>query len=267
MWLRWAEAFPWPARPDGERSSRRSFLAGHDRGGPGAAARRARAAVRGRRPRRRGRGRGCGPPARRDQRPRARARGRGRPHAAVVHQRGDPRWRSGSARRTPPSACWCCPSTWRRLGPSGSCPRAASATCSRTGSWTSRTSSRPPSESRSGGSALDPQVVASLVGGETDALGALTEREREVLSLVAEGLTNSAIARRLVLTERTVEGHVRSVLMKLDLPDERRRTPARPRRDRLPPRRRLQAVALARVACWPRARSSVGVDVVRDRPP
>ena len=61
--------------------------------------------------------------------------------------------------------------------------------------------------------------MASLVGGERDALGALTDREREVLSLMAEGLTNSAIARRLVLTERTVEGHVRSVLMKLDLPE------------------------------------------------
>jgi DNA-binding NarL/FixJ family response regulator len=71
----------------------------------------------------------------------------------------------------------------------------------------------------SGGSALDPHVVASLVGGGRDALGALTKREREVLALMAEGLTNSAIARRLVLTERTVEGHVRSVLMKLDLPE------------------------------------------------
>ncbi len=70
-----------------------------------------------------------------------------------------------------------------------------------------------------GGSALDPQVVASLVGGENDRLGVLTEREREVLSLMAEGLTNNAIARRLVLTERTVESHVRSVLMKLDLPE------------------------------------------------
>jgi DNA-binding NarL/FixJ family response regulator len=70
-----------------------------------------------------------------------------------------------------------------------------------------------------GGSALDPHVVASLVGGEPDALGALTGREREVLALMAEGLTNSAIARRLVLTERTVEGHVRSVLMKLELPE------------------------------------------------
>jgi DNA-binding NarL/FixJ family response regulator len=69
-----------------------------------------------------------------------------------------------------------------------------------------------------GGSALDPQVVASLVGREDDSLGELSEREREVLSLMAEGLTNSGIARRLVLTERTVEGHVRSVLMKLRLP-------------------------------------------------
>ena len=57
------------------------------------------------------------------------------------------------------------------------------------------------------------------MGGEaTDGLAVLSAREREVLSLMAEGLTNSAIARRLVLTERTVEGHVRSVLMKLDLP-------------------------------------------------
>ena len=70
-----------------------------------------------------------------------------------------------------------------------------------------------------GGSALDPRVVASLVGGQaSDGLGELTEREREVLSLMAQGLTNQAIAGRLVLTERTVEGHVRSVLMKLDLP-------------------------------------------------
>jgi DNA-binding NarL/FixJ family response regulator len=70
-----------------------------------------------------------------------------------------------------------------------------------------------------GGSALDPKVVSSLVGGDaTDGLAVLSAREREVLSLMAEGLTNSGIARRLVLTERTVEGHVRSVLMKLDLP-------------------------------------------------
>ena len=68
-------------------------------------------------------------------------------------------------------------------------------------------------------SALDPHVVATLLATEPgDALDVLTAREREVLSLMAEGLTNGAIARRLLLTERTVEGHVRSVLMKLDLP-------------------------------------------------
>jgi DNA-binding NarL/FixJ family response regulator len=72
-----------------------------------------------------------------------------------------------------------------------------------------------------GGSALDPQVVATLVGGDRQGeLAELTEREREVLSLMAEGLTNAGIAARLVLTERTVESHVRSVLAKLDLPSD-----------------------------------------------
>ena len=70
-----------------------------------------------------------------------------------------------------------------------------------------------------GGSALDPQVVASLIGGSDDGLAELSDREREVLSLMAEGLTNRGIAERLVLAERTVESHVRSVLGKLDLPE------------------------------------------------
>ena len=70
-----------------------------------------------------------------------------------------------------------------------------------------------------GGSALDPQVVSTLVSADAQGvLGALTPREREVLSLMAEGLTNAGIASRLVLTERTVESHVRSVFSKLDLP-------------------------------------------------
>ncbi len=69
----------------------------------------------------------------------------------------------------------------------------------------------------SGGSALDPQVVGSLIGSPDDGLAELSEREREVLSLMAEGLTNRGIAERLVLAERTVESHVRSVLGKLDL--------------------------------------------------
>jgi DNA-binding NarL/FixJ family response regulator len=72
-----------------------------------------------------------------------------------------------------------------------------------------------------GGSALDPQVVARLLsppdrGGP---LAELSEREREVLKLMAEGLTNSGIAKRLYLSERTVEAHVRHVMMKLELPE------------------------------------------------
>jgi DNA-binding NarL/FixJ family response regulator len=73
-----------------------------------------------------------------------------------------------------------------------------------------------------GGSALDPQVVASLVSpgsAADDPLAALSGREREVLELMAEGLTNAGIAKRLVLSERTVEAHVRSVLMKLSIPE------------------------------------------------
>jgi DNA-binding NarL/FixJ family response regulator len=72
-----------------------------------------------------------------------------------------------------------------------------------------------------GGSALDPEVVATLVLGHRrgDALSELTDREREVLGLMAEGLTNAGIARRLTLSERTVEAHVRGVFSKLQMPD------------------------------------------------
>ena len=70
-----------------------------------------------------------------------------------------------------------------------------------------------------GGSALDPQVVARLIAEpkRRTALDELTPREREVLSLMAEGRTNGGIARRLWLTEKTVETHVRTILMKLGL--------------------------------------------------
>jgi DNA-binding NarL/FixJ family response regulator len=71
-----------------------------------------------------------------------------------------------------------------------------------------------------GGSALDPEVVATLVAPprRDDPLAPLTPREREVLALMAEGRTNAGIARRLWLTEKTVETHVRSILGKLGLP-------------------------------------------------
>jgi DNA-binding NarL/FixJ family response regulator len=70
-----------------------------------------------------------------------------------------------------------------------------------------------------GGSALDPKVVGALMARRpgADPLAALSERERGILELMAEGLNNPAIARRLVLSERTVEGHVRHLLLKLDL--------------------------------------------------
>jgi DNA-binding NarL/FixJ family response regulator len=72
-----------------------------------------------------------------------------------------------------------------------------------------------------GGSALDPTIVARLVARPADdgRLAELTEREREVLALMAEGLTNTAIATRLFLSERTVEAHVRHVLLKLGVPE------------------------------------------------
>jgi len=69
-----------------------------------------------------------------------------------------------------------------------------------------------------GGSALDPTVVANLVS-PTDRgpIGRLSERERGVLELMAQGLTNAGIAHRLVVSERTVEAHVRHILTKLDI--------------------------------------------------
>jgi DNA-binding NarL/FixJ family response regulator len=71
-----------------------------------------------------------------------------------------------------------------------------------------------------GGSALDPEVVAHLLGRhrEDDPIESLSEREREVLALMAEGMSNSAIAERLVITERSVEKHGTSIFSKLDLP-------------------------------------------------
>jgi DNA-binding NarL/FixJ family response regulator len=71
-----------------------------------------------------------------------------------------------------------------------------------------------------GGSALDSSVVSQLVGRRRrdDPLGELSAREREVLALMAEGLSNSAIAARVFLTERGVEKHVTSIFQKLRLP-------------------------------------------------
>ncbi|MFB1296691.1 response regulator [Mycobacterium sp. pW049] len=72
-----------------------------------------------------------------------------------------------------------------------------------------------------GASVVDPALVAELVSARKrdDPLGALSVREREVLTLMAEGLSNAGIGRRLWVTEGTVEKHVRSILTKLDLPE------------------------------------------------
>jgi DNA-binding NarL/FixJ family response regulator len=79
-----------------------------------------------------------------------------------------------------------------------------------------------------GGSVVDPALVQELVEArrKEDPLAELTAREREVLALMAEGRSNAGIARRLWLTEGTVEKHVRSILAKLPLPathDDHRR--------------------------------------------
>jgi DNA-binding NarL/FixJ family response regulator len=72
----------------------------------------------------------------------------------------------------------------------------------------------------SGGTALDPEVITQLVGASrrTDSISVLSAREREVLSLMAEGRSNAAIATTLVISEGAVEKHVANIFTKLDLP-------------------------------------------------
>jgi DNA-binding NarL/FixJ family response regulator len=79
-----------------------------------------------------------------------------------------------------------------------------------------------------GGTVLDPDIVRSLMHAHDrrDPLHALSERERAVLSLMAEGRSNSAIAERLVVAPKTVESHIANIFTKLDLaeaPDDHRR--------------------------------------------
>jgi DNA-binding NarL/FixJ family response regulator len=72
-----------------------------------------------------------------------------------------------------------------------------------------------------GETVIDPTIVSRLVGRRRrqDPLTVLSEREREVLGLVAEGMSNRAIAARLYVTERTVEAHVTQIFHKLRLPE------------------------------------------------
>ena len=68
-----------------------------------------------------------------------------------------------------------------------------------------------------GGSVLDPEVVAQMVGRREEPLSELTEREREVLALMAEGYSNRAIAETIFVSERAVERHVTAIFSKLGL--------------------------------------------------
>jgi DNA-binding NarL/FixJ family response regulator len=78
----------------------------------------------------------------------------------------------------------------------------------------------------SGGTALDPEVVGHLLNAGRRGVSALTPRERDVLGLMAEGRTNAAIAKTLVVSDRAVEKHIANIFLKLDLPpsgDDHRR--------------------------------------------
>ncbi len=105
-----------------------------------------------------------------------------------------------------------------------------------------------------GGSVIDPEVVASLVGRarESSPLDTLTDREREVLTLMAEGRSNQAISERMYLNTKTVEGHVRKHLHQAR-PAPRPRRPSKGAcRPRLPPLLRIDR-PLDRIGDAPRA--------------
>ena len=69
-----------------------------------------------------------------------------------------------------------------------------------------------------GGTVVDPEVVRQLLRRRRDPLERLTPREREVLALIAQGRSNGAIARELVVSEAAVGKHISGILTKLDLP-------------------------------------------------
>lgn len=75
----------------------------------------------------------------------------------------------------------------------------------------------------SGGSSIDPEVVAVIMGrraSTSDGIDSLTDREREVLALIAEGLNNATIGERLVIAEKSVQKHINTIFAKLHLTEE-----------------------------------------------
>ncbi len=102
------------------------------------------------------------------------------------------------------------------------------------------------SASSHGETVIDPTIVAARSSSRNraaDPLDALTERERSVLGLVAEGLTNQAIAERLWITERTVESHVSKIFAKLRIDDDSVVAPTSARRAGLPARPARRALS------------------------
>ena len=119
--------------------------------------------------------------------------------------------------------CWSSRSTSRRGTPAellASRVATGSATCSRTGSAHVSEFVDALARVAAGGTALDPEVVTQLLGASrrADRLAVLTPREREVLALMAEGRSNTAIATTLVISSRAVEKHIANIFTKLDLP-------------------------------------------------
>ena len=119
-----------------------------------------------------------------------------------------------------------------------------------------------------GGSVVDPALVAQLVQrpSANGGLAELTERECDVLALLAEGLSDKGIAQRLVVTPKTVETHVRHIFSKLDLPSGTAEEPPRARGPRVPARTLGSLDAVARVVHegkipWPTRGPNVGLTI------
>ena len=142
------------------------------------------------------------------------------PHATQLHRRGDARGGGAAAGPTPGWRSSCSASTSSTAGPRPTRHRrrpgrrlpAQGPGGRRRGV---RRRAAPGRRRRNGGR---PQVVSRLLRRRRDPLPALSPREREVLALIAEGHSNAAIARHLVISEPAVGKHVRSILAKLQLP-------------------------------------------------
>ena len=152
------------------------------------------------------------------------------PDVAIVDVRMPPgnaddglrRRRRDPARPSRPSRSSCSPSTSSRptCSSSSATTRRGSATCSRTACATSPSSSTPSSASRPAAPrSTRRSSPASSAGAAASLLDELTDRERDVLTLIAEGRSNRAIAEQLFLSPRAVERHVQAIFQKLRLPD------------------------------------------------